>query len=64
MYIGEIEEITYRTRKHFDQFKTIDYYHGLGEVSKVRPQLLYRSRDKKLLIAGGQYDVRPEGIVN
>lgn len=64
MYIGEIEEITYRTRKHFDQFKKIDYYHGLGEVSKVRPQLLYRSRDKKLLIAGGQYDVRPEGIVN
>lgn len=64
MYIGEIEEITYRTRKHFDQFKKIDYYHGLGEVSKVRPQLLYRLRDKKLLIAGGQYDVRPEGIVN
>lgn len=64
MYIGEVEELTYRTRKHFDQFKKIDYYHGLGEVSKVRPQLLYRSRDKKLLIAGGQYDVRPEGIVN
>ena len=64
MYIGEVEEITYRTRKHFDQFKKIDYYHGLGEVSLFKPQLLYRSRDKKLLIAGGQYDVRPEGIVN
>jgi hypothetical protein len=64
MYIGEIEELTYRTQKHFDKFQRIDYYHGLGEVSKVRPQLLYRSRDKKLLIAGGQYDVRPEGIVN
>lgn len=65
MLIGEVVEITYRTQKNFDKFKTLDYFHGLSEVTKRnRPVLLYKPRDKKMLMAGGEYRVKPEGIVN
>lgn len=64
MILGLADEITYRTRKKFDQFKTIDYFHGLGEDSGVKPYLAYKPRDKKLLIFGGRYKVKPEGIVD
>ena len=64
MVIGTITEITYRTQKHFDQFRTIDYYHKLGEKTKVEPLLTYDVKNELLSIAGGQYEVKPEGIVN
>ena len=65
MLIGEVVEITYRTQKNFDKFKTLDYFHGLSEVTKRnRPVLLYKPRDRKMLMAGGEYRVKPEGIVN
>lgn len=64
MVIGQIKELTYRTQKSFDDFKTIDYFHGLGEENGNKPLLLYKPRDKKLLIFGGDYQVKPEGIVN
>jgi hypothetical protein len=64
MVIGVIDEVTYRTQKNFDKFKTLDYFHGLGEVTGKQPMLLYKPRDKKMLIAGGQYLVKREGITN
>lgn len=64
MIIGEITNIEYQTEKGFDEFKLITYYHKLGEETKVRPFLVYDTINKLLVIAGGQYDVRPEGIVN
>lgn len=64
MVLGELHRVTYRTQKGFDNFATVDYYHDLGEDTGIRPALLYNTRDNKLSIAGGQYTVKPEGIVN
>ena len=64
MEIGKVRELTYRTKKKFDNFKTIDYYHGLGEESGVMPTLLFDTLSDQLSLAGGQYSIRPEGIVN
>lgn len=62
--VGEIIELTYRTKKSFDNFKLTDYYHGLGEDSGVRPSLVYDVLNKHLEIVGGQYKVHDVGIVN
>ena len=62
--LGTIRELTYRTKKEFDRFETIDYYHELGEDTGHRPLLVYDRRNGRLLIVGGAYEVKPEGIVN
>lgn len=49
--------ITYRTKKSFDQFEEIDYQHDLGEETGIRPMLVYAPRDKHLYIEGGQYRI-------
>lgn len=64
MVLGVLKKITYRTQKDFDKFETIDYYHRLGEETKVRPRLLYDTLNKTLSIAGGQYRVERPGIIN
>jgi hypothetical protein len=64
MLLGELIEITYRTKKSMHKFEPIDYYHKAGEDSGVRPVVLYDQRSKLLSLSGGQYKVRPEGIVN
>lgn len=64
MVLGELHRVIYRTQKGFDNFETVDYYHDLGEDTGIRPALLYSTRDHRLSIAGGQYVVKPEGIVN
>jgi hypothetical protein len=64
MTIGVLYELTYRTKKGFHKFKTIDYFHKLGEESGVQPYLLYDPRNALLSISGGQYHTKPEGIVN
>lgn len=62
--IGEIHQITYRTRKDFDDFETIDYYHQMGEETGDRPVLVYDSVNRLIHIAGGAYRVEESGIVN
>ncbi len=47
--------LTYNTKKDFDQFETIDYQHDLGEETGVRPYLEYDPRNQHLYITGGQY---------
>jgi len=64
MVLGVTTEITYRTRKGFDKFQMIDYYHGLGEDTDEKPMLIYDTINSELSVAGGQYEVKPEGIVN
>jgi len=64
MVLGVIKEITYRTEKHFHKFDPIDYYHKLGEETGELPYLVYDPNNKLLSISGGQYQVKPEGIVN
>ncbi len=64
MQIGEILEVTYLTEKKFHRFEPCNYFHRLGEETGVKPTLLYDTRNERMMIAGGQYHVKPEGIVN
>lgn len=65
--LGPVKAIVYHTRKKFDNFDPVDYFHYFGEESKRvehRPHLLYDRLNKRLLFAGGAYKAKPEGIVN
>mgnify|MGYP001593857753 FL=1 len=64
MVIGVCIEVTYQTEKGFQNFKLTDYFHHLGEETGGQPFLLYDPNNKLLSISGGQYQVKPEGIVN
>lgn len=62
--LGTARTVVYRERKWMDKFRTINYQHRFGEESGRVPKLLYDARIKRLLLEGGDYEVRPEGIVN
>lgn len=62
--IGTAYKIAYRTSKHFHSFKVSVYEHEFGEENGVRPILAYDPRSRKLFLAGGNYEIRPEGITN
>ena len=62
--LGVLYELTYRTEKHFHKFEPIDYYHELGEESGYKPVLIYDRVNQRLLVSGGAYEIKPEGIVN
>ena len=64
MLIGVLYELTYRTKKAFHKLKTTDYYHQLGEDTKNQPMLVYNPYSERMGVVGGDYPVRPEGIVN
>jgi len=64
MVLGQVEKITYRTRKAHDSFKDVEYFHHAGEETGERPYLLYDSVNKTLEIAGGQYRSTGRGIEN
>ena len=64
MLIGEAKEITYQDRKKFHKFNLVEYYHKLGEDTKVKPMLAYDAFAKKLSIIGGQYHVEMEDLVD
>ena len=61
--IGTIMEITYRTRKAFEQEGRveIDFFHVLGKEGSrgVYPVLIYHPRNPTLEIAGGRYYIGP-----
>lgn len=61
--------IEYETRKGFDDFRKITYFHGLGEKTGgfsgdngANPRLIYNRIRKKLQLVGGTYTVKPDGI--
>jgi hypothetical protein len=69
--LGEVNQIEYFTQKDFDNFEPIIYFHKFGEEDakknprKVRrPRLLYSKRNKKLMLAGGGYKIKRDGIIN
>ena len=64
MVLGVLFQVTYQTTKGFDKFQLTDYYHDLGEETKIQPLLIYDRLSKLLTVSGGQYEVKPEGIVN
>lgn len=64
MVIGQGKEITYRDRKKFHRFQLTDYYHKLGEETKVKPWVTFDTLNKKLGILGGQYRVETKELVD
>lgn len=62
--VGEVSEIEYFSRKKFDQFKPVVYYHAFGEVNGKRPTLLYDRKTKLMKLQGGDYKIKNVGIVN
>jgi hypothetical protein len=63
MTLGVLTKITYRTRKAFDKFRTVDYEHEAGEETGVQPMVLYDPHNKLLSFSGGQYRIETEDLV-
>lgn len=64
MVLGECKVIVYDTRKGFHEFELVGYWHKFGEETGVKPFLYYDRLSGLLSFAGGEYEVRREGIVN
>jgi hypothetical protein len=64
VFIGSAQQVTYRTRKHFDDFAEIDYVHDFGEDGGQLPAVVYDRLNLTIEFAGGDYEIKPEGIVN
>lgn len=63
--LGEARRIDYKQRKeHVPDPNHDEWRHEFGEESGVRPVLWFDPRHKQLLLSGGEYVVRTEGIVN
>lgn len=62
--VGALTTIEYFTHKQFDKFTPITYVHKMGEEGGEIPSLMYDRPSRQLHIVGGDYKVKPEGIVN
>jgi hypothetical protein len=62
--LGPCTQIEYFTHKRIDQFQPIRYYHKFGEETGDVPVLVFDQLNVQLLLTGGAYEVKPEGIVN
>jgi len=63
--LGEARRIDYKQRKeHVPDPDVDEWRHEFGEESGVRPLVLFDATHKRLLLEGGEYVVRAEGIVN
>jgi hypothetical protein len=63
--LGQATRIDYKQRKeHVPDPDVDEWRHEFGEESGVRPSVLFDAKHKRLLLEGGEYVVRTEGIVN
>lgn len=63
--LGEVRRIDYRQRKeHVTHPEHDEWRHDLGEENEIRPTLLFDTHAKRLLLQGGDYSIRREGIIN
>jgi hypothetical protein len=63
--LGEARRIDYKQRKeHVPDPSNDEWRHDFGEETGVRPLLLFDRHHKQLLLEGGEYVIRAEGIVN
>jgi hypothetical protein len=63
--LGEARRIDYQQRKeHVPDPDADEWRHDFGEETGVRPKVLFDVNHKRLLLEGGEYVVRAEGIVN
>jgi hypothetical protein len=63
--LGEARRIDYEQRKEHVAHPDQDHWrHNFGEETGELPRVLFDRRHKRLLLEGGAYEVRREGIVN
>lgn len=62
--LGYCNFIEYFTVKGFHDFEPTRYQHPFGEENGIEPMLAYDRLNKTLFLLGGDYRVKPEGIVN
>lgn len=63
--LGELRRIDYKQRKeHVPDPDVDEWRHELGEETGERPLALFDAGKKRILLEGGAYEVRAEGIVN
>jgi hypothetical protein len=70
--LGEVSQMEYYTQKQFDDFEPIVYYHQFGEEDAKRnprgrvrrPRLIYSRRNRKMMLTGGAYKIKKDGIIN
>jgi hypothetical protein len=63
--LGEARRIDYKQRKeHVPHPESDSWRHEFGEETGMRPTVLYDANAKRLLLEGGEYEIREEGIVN
>jgi len=63
--IGEARRIDYKQRKeHVPQPEMDSWRHDFGEETGQKPIVLFDAGSKRLLLEGGAYQIREEGIVN
>ncbi len=63
--LGEARRIDYKQRKEHVKDPDVDEWrHEFGEESGVRPVLLFDLAHKRLVLEGGEYEIRREGITN
>jgi hypothetical protein len=63
--LGEARRIDYKQRKeHVPDPDTDEWRHDFGEETGIRPRLLFDAGKKRLMLEGGEYEIRREGITN
>jgi hypothetical protein len=63
--IGEARRIDYKQRKaHAPDPEIDEWRHEFGEETGIRPKVFFDPVNRQLLLSGGDYTVRREGIVN
>jgi hypothetical protein len=62
--LGELEQVNYITAKrHIENGKLTEYYHRLGEVDGIKPNVFIDS-EGFMIINGGAYDIGVNGVEN
>lgn len=65
IHLGEARRIDYKQRKeHVPDPDVDEWRHEFGEETHVHPKVLFDPLHKQLILQGGEYVVRREGIVN
>lgn len=63
--LGEARRIDYKQRKeHLPDPDGDEWKHDFGEENGVRPIALFDATHRRILLDGGDYRIRPEGIIN
>jgi len=63
--LGEARRIDYKQRKeHVPDPDVDEWRHEFGEETGVRPTVVFDRNRKRLILEGGEYEIRREGIVN